>query len=153
MATRQEALEARGYSIDGAPAPGGLYSPVVVHDNVAYLSGIVPVSDGAVVSKGKVPSQVSVEDAGKAAELCAANLLRVFARDVAPLEQIGRIIKVIGYVNSDPDFSEPQVVVNGASQLLLDVLGEAGKHARAAVGMATLPLGASVEVEMMVALG
>jgi len=152
MATREETLESKGYAVANAPAPGGIYQPAVVVDGMVYLSGAVPVADGTLTAAGSVPSKVSVEEARKAAELCAANLLRVFVRDVGTLATIRRIVKVTGFVNSDPDFTEPHVVVNGASQLLIDVLGEAGKHARSAVGMATLPLGASVEIELIAAL-
>jgi len=152
MESREQTLESRGYALADAPVPGGIYQPVVVEAGIAYLSGAVPVAGGTLTSAGSVPSVVSVAEAGKAAELCAANLLRVFARDVGPLSKIRRVIKVTGFVNSDPDFTEPHVVVNGASQLFIDVLGDAGRHARSAVGMATLPLGASVEVELIVAL-
>jgi len=111
---------------------------------------MVPFEQGALKYKGKVPSVISVPDAQKAAEICAANLLRVLNRDLGSLDRIDRILKVTGFVASDPDFTEQHVVVNGASQLLLDVLGEAGHHARSAVGMANLPLGATVEVELIV---
>ena len=152
MATPEEVLEGRGYPMADAPVPGGLYQPVVVEGGFAYLSGSVPVAGGKLTSAGSVPSEVSVEEAQKAAELCAANLLRVFARDVGPLDRIRRLVKVTGFVNADPDFTEPHVVVNGASQLFIDVLGDAGRHARSAVGMATLPVGASVEVEVIIAV-
>ncbi len=152
MSTREQTLESRGYPLNDAPAPAGLYVPVSVSGNNAYLSGIVPIAGGKLTSRGKVPSVISIEQATEAAELCAANLLRIFARDVGPLEQIESVVKVTGFVNSDSDFTEAHKVMNGASQLLLDVLGNAGNHARAAVGSATLPLGASVEVEMIVSL-
>ena len=152
MSEREERLEKKGYPMAGAPVPGGLYQPVMVEGAVAYLSGAVPAADGKLSSKGSVPSEVSVEEAQTAAELCAANLLRVFARDVGPLSRIKQILKLTGFVNSDPGFTEPHLVINGASQLFIDVLGDAGAHARSAVGMAALPLGASVEVEIIVAL-
>ena len=152
MATREEMLERKGYAMDDTPAPGGIYVPVVVENGVGYLAGAIPVAAGEVVSRGKVPSDVPVGDARKAAELCAANLLRVFARDVGPLNRIRRVLKVTGFVNCDRDFTDPHVAVNGASQLLIDVLGDPGRHARSAVGVATLPLGVSVEVEMIVAV-
>ena len=107
---------------------------------------------GALKFKGKVPSDIGLEEAKKAAELCAANLLRVCARDIDSLDKIERIIKVTGFVNSDPDFTEQHIVINGASGLFIDVLGEAGRHARSAIGMANLPLGAAVEVELIVRL-
>lgn len=152
MATREKTLESRGYPLSQAPAPAGIYTPVVVHGGIAYLSGAVPATPAGMTAKGSVPSVVSVSEAQQAAELCAANLLRVFARDVGPLERIERIIKLTGFVNADPGFAEPHIVVNGASQLFIDVLGEAGHHARSAVGMATLPGGASVEIELIAAV-
>jgi enamine deaminase RidA (YjgF/YER057c/UK114 family) len=152
MGEREKRLEAKGYALSDAPKPGGLYTPVVVDGKTAYVSGAVPVAGGALKYKGKVPSQVSADDAQKAAELCAANLLRVLSRDLGSLDRIDRVLKVTGFVNSEPDFTEQHVVVNGASQLFLDVLGESGHHARSAVGMAGLPLGAAVEVELIVKL-
>ena len=117
MQSREDALKARGYSLDDVPKPNDIFAAAV-----------------------------------EAAELCAANLLRVFARDIGRLSRIRRVIKVNGYVNRDPDFADAHRVIHGASRLLLDVLGQAGRHARAALGMAGLPLGASVEVEMIVAV-
>ena len=152
MQTREELLESRGYLLAETPAAAGIYTPVVIHDGIAYLSGAVPATPTGLTATGSVPSEVSVEDAIKAAEVCGANLLRVFARDAGPLSRITRIIKLTGFVNSDPDFTDPHLVINGASQLLIDVLGEAGHHARSAVGMATLPVGAAVEVEMIAAV-
>ena len=152
MATREQTMESRGYAMADAPKPGGLYRPVILHDGVAYLSGMVPFRDGEVAYTGKVPSAVGVEDAKEAAELSAANLLRVFAREVGPLDRITQVLKVTGFVNADPDLTDAHLVMNGASQLIIDVLGDAGQHARYAVGVATLPLGASVEVEMIVAV-
>jgi len=113
---------------------------------------MVPFRDGEVAYTGKVPSAVGVEDAKKAAELSAANLLRVFAREVGPLDRITQVLKVTGFVNAEPYLTDAHLVMNGASQLIIDVLGDAGQHARSAVGVATLPLGASVEVEMIVAV-
>ncbi len=121
---------------------------MVIDGTTAYVSGCVPFDgDKNLVSKGKVPSQVSLEEARNAAALCAANVLRLLHQELGTLERIERALKLTGFVNSDPDFMEQHLVINGASQLLLDVLGEAGWHARSAVGMAALPLGASVEVE------
>ena len=104
------------------------------------------------MSQGKVRSQVNLEDARKAAALCAANVLRLIRHEVGSLDRVERMLKVVGFVNSDPDFVEQHLVINGASQLFIDVLGEAGWHARSAIGMAQLPLGASVEVEAIVKL-
>lgn len=143
-----EKLEALGYSFEKRLSPGAIYRPVVIDGTTAFVSGCVPFDgDKNLVSKGKVPSQVSLEEARKAAALCAANVLRLLHQELGSLDCIERALKLTGFVNSDPDFMEQHLVINGASQLLLDVLGEAGWHARSAVGMAALPLGASVEVE------
>jgi enamine deaminase RidA (YjgF/YER057c/UK114 family) len=149
MKDRENRLADKGYTLADAPKAGGLYTPAVLDGKTFYLSGAVPVAEGKLKYKGKVPSAVPVEEAQTAAALCAANLLRVFIRDVGSLERIEKLLKVTGFVNADPGFAEPHVVVNGASQLLLDVLGEAGHHARSAVGMASLPLDACVEIELI----
>jgi enamine deaminase RidA (YjgF/YER057c/UK114 family) len=151
--TKDEKLESLGYSLAKTLSPGATYRPVVIDGTTAYVSGCIPFDgDRNLVSKGKVPSQVSLEEARQAAALCAANILRLIRQEVGSLDRVERILKLTGFVNSDPDFMEQHLVINGASQLLIDVLGDAGWHARSAVGMAALPLGASVEVEAIVKL-
>ena len=151
--TPDERLESLGYSLAKTLSRGAIYQPVVIDGTTAYVSGCVPFDgDKNLVSKGKVPSEVSREDATKAAALCAANVLRLIRQEVGSLERVERILKITGFVNSDPDFTEQHLIINGASQLLVDVFGEAGWHARSAIGMASLPLGASVEVEAIVKL-
>jgi enamine deaminase RidA (YjgF/YER057c/UK114 family) len=150
---RDRKLESLGYPLDRTLSPGAIYRPVVIDGATAYVSGCVPFDgDKNLVSKGKVPSGVSLDDARKAAALCAANVLRLVRQEVGSLARVERMLKVTGFVNSDADFTEQHLVINGASQLFLDVLGEAGWHARSAVGMAQLPLGASVEVEAVLKL-
>lgn len=151
--TPDEKLESLGYSLAKTLSRGAIYKPVVIDGAIAYVSGCVPFDgDKNLVSIGKVPSQVSLEEARKAAALCAANVLRLIRQEVGSLDRVERILKLTGFVNSDPTFTEQHLVINGASQLLIDVFGEAGWHARSAVGMASLPLGASVEVEAIVKL-
>ncbi|HZL34118.1 MAG TPA: RidA family protein [Tepidisphaeraceae bacterium] len=151
--TPDQKLESLGYSLAKTLTRGAIYQPVVIDGAIAYVSGCVPFDgDKNLVSQGKVPSQISVEDAGRAAALCAANILRLIRQEVGSLERVERILKLTGFVNSDPTFHEQHLVINGASQLMLDVFGEAGWHARSAVGMAALPLGASVEVEAIIKL-
>jgi enamine deaminase RidA (YjgF/YER057c/UK114 family) len=152
MGEREDKLEALGYPVADAPKAAGLYTPLVVDGSIAYCSGILPIEAGELKYIGKVPSSVDPEDATMAAELCAANLLRVCARDLGSLDKIEKLIKITGFVNSDADFTDQHVVLNGASGLFLDVLGEAGHHARSAIGVANLPLGVSVEVEIIVKL-
>ncbi len=148
MSSRERKLEELGYPLDRVPKPAALYRAVVVSGTTAYVSGAIPFDgDGPVVSKGKVGADLTVEEAQKAAALCAANVLRVARAELGSLDRIVRVLRVGGYVNSTPEFTEQHLVINGASQLLLDVLGEAGRHARSAIGVAQLPLGASVEVD------
>ena len=120
--------------------------------DVLYASGQVPFDGDKLVSEGKVPSEVSAADATKAAALCAANVLRVVRKHAGSLDAVKRVVRITGYVNSDPTYTDQHLVINGASQLVRDVFGEAGRHARTALGMAQLPLGSSVEVEMILQL-
>lgn len=148
MNEREQKLESLGYALSKTLSAGAIYRPVVIDGTTIYVSGCVPFDgDKNLASKGKVPSQVTLEAARKAAALCAANILRLVRQELGSLDRVERVLRVTGYVNSDPDFTDQHLVINGASQLFVDVFGEAGWHARSAVGMAQLPLGASVEVE------
>jgi len=151
--TPDQKLESLGYPLDRVPSPGALYQPVVIDGTTVYVSGCVPMDgERSLASKGKVPSQISLEEAKKAAALCAANILRLVRKDLGSLERIERVLRVTGYVNTDPTFTDQHLVINGASQLFVDVFGPAGMHARTAIGMAQLPLGSSVEVEAILKL-
>jgi enamine deaminase RidA (YjgF/YER057c/UK114 family) len=153
MHDRDRKLESLGYPLDRNLSPGAIYKPVVVDGTTIYVSGCVPFDgDKNLVSKGKVPSQISLEDARKAAALCAANVLRLVRQELGSLDRVERVLRLTGYVNSDSDFTDQHLVINGASQLMLDVFGEDGWHARSALGMAQLPLGSSVEVEAILKL-
>ena len=151
MSQRADLLTARGYPLDRLPQPAAAYRPVVLDGTTAYLSGAIPFDGGQnLVSRGSVPSEVSLEQAQRAAELCAANLLRVLYAELGSLESIEQVLRLGGYVNSDPGFSEQHLVLNAASSLIIGVLGAAGAHARSAIGVTGLPLGASVELDMIV---
>lgn len=152
MSEREQKLESLGYPLNYVAKEAALVDAVVIDGNMVYASGQVPFKDGVLVSKGKVPSQISFDDATKAAELCAANVLRAVRHFVGSLDRIERVIRITGYVNSEPDFTDHHLVINGASRLVRDVFGEAGRHARTALGMAQLPLGASTEIEMILKL-
>jgi enamine deaminase RidA (YjgF/YER057c/UK114 family) len=152
VSDREQNLIDLGYPIERTTPEGSLVDAVAVVGSIAYASGQVPFDGDRLVSKGKVPSQVSPEDAGRAAALCAANVLRAVRKHVGSLDAIERVVRITGYVNSDPEFTEQHLVINGASQLVRDVFGEAGRHARTALGLAQLPLGSSVEVEMILDL-
>jgi enamine deaminase RidA (YjgF/YER057c/UK114 family) len=153
MSTREQKLQELGYEIDRINPEGELIKGVVADGTTLYASGQVPFDGKDLKFVGKVPSQVSVEQAQKAAELCAANLLRAVHRHVGSLDKIERVLRVTGYVNAETDFTDAHVVINGASNLFKEVFGaEAGQHARTAIALAQLPLGVSVEVEMILKL-
>jgi enamine deaminase RidA (YjgF/YER057c/UK114 family) len=149
---RDQKLAALGYPLERTTPEGKLVDPLSISGSIVYASGQVPFDGDQLVSKGKVPSQISAADATKAAALCAANVLRAVRKHFGSLDAIERVVRITGYVNSDPDFTDQHLVINGASQLGRDVFGEAGRHARTAIGMAQLPLGSSVEVEMILEL-
>ena len=141
-------LETLGITLPVAAAPAANYVPYVISGNTLYLSGQLPMEGGKVAVTGIVGMDVALEDAKRAAELCAINILaQASAALGGDLTRIKRLIKINGFVASAQDFTSQHLVVNGASDLLVNVLGEAGKHARAAVGMACLPLNASVEID------
>ena len=152
MNDRDRKLESLGYPLDKTTPEGSLVDVLAIVGDIIYASGQVPFDGNVLVSKGKVPSQVSAADATAAAALCAANVLRAVRHHFGSLDRIERVIRITGYVNADPDFTDEHLVINGASQLILDVFGKAGRHARTALGMGQLPLGASTEVEMILKL-
>jgi enamine deaminase RidA (YjgF/YER057c/UK114 family) len=149
MTSRDDKLERLGYPLDRINPEGKMVAAAVLDGQTIYASGQVPFDGSELIYKGKVPSQVSADDAKKAAALCAANVLRAVRRMVGSLDSITRVVRITGYVNSDADFTDQHIVMNGASELVLEVFGDAGRHARTALGLAQLPLGAAVEVEMI----
>lgn len=143
-------LESLGIVLPVAAAPAANYVPYVISGNMLYLSGQLPMEGGKIAVSGIVGKDVALEDARRAAELCAINILaQASAALGGDLGRIRRLVKINGFVASAPDFTSQHLVINGASDLLVNVLGEAGKHARAAVGMAALPLNAAVEIDAM----
>ena len=141
-------LESLGITLPVAAAPAANYVPYVISGTTLYLSGQLPMEGGKVAVTGIVGKDVELAEAKRAAELCAINILaQASAALGGDLGRIRRLIKINGFVASAPEFTSQHLVINGASDLLVNVLGEAGKHARAAVGMACLPLNASVEID------
>jgi enamine deaminase RidA (YjgF/YER057c/UK114 family) len=136
----------RGLDLPPAPKPVASYIPVRVSGKLAFVAGQVPMLDGVVLHPGLLGDEVSVDDGAAAARQAALQALAALRETLGSFEPLAGIAQVTVYVASAPGFTDHPAVANGASDLLLDVLGEAGRHARAAVGMASLPLGASVEV-------
>lgn len=147
--TARERLAELGVELPEVTPPVAAYIPAVQTGNLVYVSGQVPVANGEVLAVGKVGAEVSPERAKELAARCALNGLAAVDALVG-LERIVQVVKVVGFVASADGFTGQPGVINGASEFLVDVLGEAGKHARSAVGVAELPLGVPVEVEMIV---
>jgi enamine deaminase RidA (YjgF/YER057c/UK114 family) len=148
------AVEARlaelGITLPAVAAPLASYVPAVISGNYVYTSGQLPLVNGKLTASGKVGAGVDPETAQGLAAICAVNALAAVKAQIGDLDRIARIVKVVGFVASDPAFTGQPGVVNGASNLLGRIFGDAGVHARSAVGVAVLPLDAPVEVEMIV---
>jgi len=138
-----------GLTLPAVPAAAGSYVPTARTGNLVYTSGQLPFVDGVLAGTGKVGDTVSVEDANAYARLCAVNALAAVDAAVG-IDSVVRVVKVVGFVASAEGFTGQPGVINGASDFLVEVFGEAGRHARSAVGVAELPLGTPVEVELIV---
>lgn len=150
MGKIEERLTELGLSIPEAPKPVAAYIPAKKTGNVIFTAGQLPMVNGELISKGLLGQDVEIEQAYKAARICTLNALAAIKGLIGDLDQIQQIVRVVGYVASVPTFTQQPAVVNGASELLLEIFGENGKHARSAVGMAVLPMNASVEIELTV---
>ena len=146
-------LAALGLALPEVARPVAAYVPAVRSGPLVWTSGQLPMVEGRLAATGKVGAEVSAEDAALLARTCALNALAAVKAEIGDLDLVRRVVKVVGFVASAPGFTGQPAVVNGASQLLGDAFGDAGKHARSAVGVAELPLGAPVEVEIVVEVG
>ena len=143
-------LKEIGLNLPEIPKPVAAYIPAKQSGKLVFTAGQLPMVNGELVSKGLLGQDVDVEEANNAARICTLNALAAIKGVIGDLDRIKQIVRVVGYVASVPTFTQQPAVVNGASELLLEVFGEVGKHARSAVGMAVLPLNASVEIELTV---
>ncbi len=150
MSNSEERLEAMGLSVPEVPKPVASYLPAVRTGSYVFTSGQLPMRDGQLITTGKVGGEVSLEDAVECARQCALNAIAAVRAEVGDLALVKRVVKVVVFVASTPDFTGQPGVANGASELLGEVFAEAGRHARSAVGVAVLPLDAPVEVELLV---
>jgi len=146
----EEKLNELGVSLPTAPKPAGSYVPVVVSGKLAFVSGQIPIKDGQVIYQGKVGIEQSIEQAQKAAKLCIINGLAQINTYFGTLDNLEKIIKISGFVNSAQDFTEHPKVINAASDFLVEIFGEEGRHSRIAIGVSSLPLNATVEIDMLV---
>ncbi|MDA0755845.1 MAG: RidA family protein [Crenarchaeota archaeon] len=146
----EENLKKLGIEIPIPPSPAGSYIPVVTTGNLAFVSGQIPMKDGKVVFEGKVPENQSVDSARDAAKICIINGLAQLKANLGSLDKITKFVRISGFVNSSQDFIEQPKVINAASDLLVEVFGDMAKHSRIAVGVASLPLNSTVEIDMIV---
>jgi len=149
-ATPEERLAALGLKVPPVAKPVAAYVPALRSGSLVFTSGQLPFVDGALLKTGKVGAEVSAEEAKELARRCALNALAAIKAEIGDLARIRQVVKLVGFVASAPDLVGHPGVINGASELLGQVFGEAGAHARSAVGVAVLPLDAPVEVELIV---
>ncbi|MCI9888983.1 RidA family protein [Micrococcales bacterium 31B] len=150
MSAIDKRLQELGIELPQVAAPAGSYVPAIINGRHVYTAGQLPFVDGALPQTGKVGAEVTPEDANALARLSAINLLAAVESVLGDLDRVTQVVKVVGFVASDPRFTGQPGVINGASDLLRDVFGDRGVHARSAVGVAVLPLDSPVEVEAIV---
>lgn len=148
-----DTLAALGLAIGPVPGPFGAYVPAKRAGNLVFVAGQLPMRDGKLLATGQVPSRCSVDDAKAAARQCVVNALAAVQSAGVPLDRLAGVVRVGVFVSSDPTFTAHPQVANGASEFLVELFGEAGRHARAAVGVAALPLDAAVEVDFVFEVG
>ena len=153
MPTPEERLQELGVSLPAPAVPVAAYVPCVRTGSLVYVSGQVPVLDGKPSHLGHLGDNVDLEDGRAAARTCAINVLAALKAELGELSRVNRVVKVTGFVASTPGFTDMPQVVNAASELFGEAFGDAGRHARAAVGVAALPLGVPIEVEAIVEVG
>lgn len=144
-----EKIKSLGINLPIPPSPAGSYIPVVKSGNLLYVSGQIPMEDGKVAFTGKV-SDINIETAQKSARICAINILAQLKKELGDLEKISRIVRISGFVNSVPEFTQQPKVINAASDLFYEIFGECGKHSRIAVGVSSLPLNSMTEIDAIV---
>jgi enamine deaminase RidA (YjgF/YER057c/UK114 family) len=150
MSTPEERLSELGLAVPEVAKPVAAYVPAVRSGNHVFTSGQLPMREGQLITTGKVGGEVSAEEAVECARQCALNAIAAVRAEIGDLSNVKRIVKVVAFVASTPDFTGQPGVANGASELFGQVFGEVGQHARSAVGVPVLPLDAPVEVELIV---
>jgi enamine deaminase RidA (YjgF/YER057c/UK114 family) len=145
----EEKIESLGIKLPSPPTPAGSYVAVVKTGNLLFISGQIPMVDGKLLYTGKVTDE-NLETAQKSAKTCAINILAQLKRELGDFEKVQKIVRLSGFVNSDPEFSQHPKVINAASDLLHEIFGEKGIHSRIAVGVANLPLNSMTEIDAIV---
>jgi enamine deaminase RidA (YjgF/YER057c/UK114 family) len=145
----EEKLKALGVTLPNPPTPAGSYVPAIKTGNLLFISGQIPMEDGKVIFTGKVTNE-NIETAKKSAKMCAINLLAQMKRELGSLDKVTKIVRISGFINSDPEFYQHPKIINAASDLFFEIFGDKGKHSRIAVGVACLPLNAMTEIDAIV---
>jgi len=145
----EEKIKSIGIKIPIPPNPAGSYIPIIKSGNLIYVSGQIPMIDGKVAFTGKV-SDENIEIAKESARLCAINILAQIKKELGDLQKISKIVRLNGFVNSIPEFTQHPKVINAASDLFYEIFGESGKHSRIAVGVSSLPLNAMTEIDAII---
>jgi len=145
----EEKIKSLDITLPNPPTPAGSYIPAVKTGNLLFISGQIPMEDGKVLFTGKV-SDDNLETAQKSARMCAINLLAQMKRELGNLDRVTRIVRLSGFVNSDPEFYQHPKVINAASDLFFEIFGDKGKHARIALGAGSLPLNSMTEIDAIV---
>ncbi len=143
-------LAALGLELPEVATPAGAYVPAVISGNLVFTAGQIPLVDGKLMAEGRLGAEITAEQGKEIAQRCALNAIAAVKSVLGDLERVKKVVKVVGFVASTPEFTAQPGVVNGASELLQAAFGDAGIHARSAVGVAVLPLNSPVEVELIV---
>jgi enamine deaminase RidA (YjgF/YER057c/UK114 family) len=145
----EEKLKTLEITLPNPPTPAGSYVPAIKTGNLLFISGQIPMEDGKVIFTGKVTND-NIETAKKSAKMCAINLLSQMKRELGSLDKVTKIVRISGFVNSDPEFYQHPKIINAASDLFFEIFGDKGKHSRIAVGVSCLPLNAMTEIDAIV---
>jgi len=145
----EQKIESLGIHLPSPPIPAGSYVPAVRTGNLLYISGQIPIENGKVAYTGKV-SDENLEVAQKSAKMCAINIIAQIKRELGDLDKVSKIVRLSGFVNSLPEFSQHPKVINSASDLIFEIFGEKGRHSRIAVGVASLPLDSMTEIDAII---
>ena len=145
----EEKLTSLGIKLPTPPTPAGSYVPAIKTGNLLFISGQIPMEDGKVIFTGKV-TEDNMETAKKSAKMCAINLLAQMKRELGSLDKVTKIVRISGFVNSDPEFYQHPKIINAASDLFFEIFGDKGKHSRIAVGVACLPLNSMTEIDAII---
>ena len=145
----EEKLKTLEITLPTPPTPAGSYVPAIKTGNLLFISGQIPMEDGKVIFTGKVTND-NMETAKKSAKMCAINLLAQMKRELGSLDKVTKIVRIKGFVNSDPEFYQHPKIINAASDLFFEIFGDKGKHSRIAVGVACLPLNSMTEIDAII---